>query len=196
MININSLSINATSTAILASVSTSVGFTFTKILLWDNLTYRDYSKAIDLTSKLLQTSENEDFTIVLSDLTGISSLTGMLFIEFTTNEATSNTQTGLVANFVNYHECLMDKALAVTVKNCKIEQGQGNCSSQNNILFIGTLIDTLYTAVLFGLIDEAISIMETLNELCEVCTHCPDLGDAMLVSGLGFKTVNNQITPL
>lgn len=191
MITINSLSINTSAINILVSASTPSGFLFTKVLLWDSLTYRDYSKAIDLTSKLSQTSNQEDFVITAEELNK-TSFKGIYFLEFTSNEAAPNTQTGLVANFIQYHECLMDKVLAISVKNCKVQDSQ--CGKVDTTAFIGTLIDALYTSVIFELVEESIDIITTLDELCEVCTNCPDSKSPSLTAGLGFKTIDNKVT--
>lgn len=176
---------------ILVDVNTVAGKKFTKMLLWNSTTYKVEAKAVDLTSLLAGTSENEILSISITDA-GVSKFSGMYFIEFTTDEASLNTHTGLVANFVKYHECLMDKALQIEVENCSVIKSE--CGRDNDLLFITALIESLNTAVIFSLIEEAIAMEDTLNQLCGECTLCPDLGDdALLLSGMGFKTVNNQV---
>jgi len=191
------MSISQGADTILVDLSVEPGYNLTGVKLWTKDTYKDTTRAIDLLPLAPEIIGDITFSILANALDGITVFSGIFFIEFTETEeiggptAITQTQMGVVANYISYHECMMDRALEVEVKNCKIQEP--NCSKKNNVFFINTLLDSLYTATLFSLHNEALKMIGTLDELCVNCSNCPDLGDALLLAGLGFSTVNNQI---
>lgn len=202
MISINVLQINEFATKIDVNVSTAVGSNITQVLLWDSTTFKNYSKAIDLSSLLEGTTETENFAIDAS-LIGVKKFSGLYFIEFTSNEVivpddcvnNINTGLGIVANLIPYHECILDKVMSIEIKGCKqIELGGSECSEcSEQLLFINTLLQSVYSSIKFGFYEEAIKILNNLNELCEICNTCPDYGNTLLINGLGFGVQNNSI---
>jgi hypothetical protein len=189
MVTIKLLDLNSAATAITVSVETDqIGHTITKALIWDKNTYNDPTTAIDLTSLLDGTNQTEDF-IVSNTVLGVDNIKGLYIMEFTSSEETDNIQTGVVANLVPYHECILDKALQTDIKNCSIQKP--NCKESDNLLFTSTLLDTLYDTILFDLIEESIQIIETLDDLCEVCVNCPDYNVTLAKNGYGYKTIDN-----
>jgi hypothetical protein len=203
--NIENLSINSAATKIAAKVVANPGNKIIAAYAWNNETYQDTTKAINLSSLLAGISETEDFTITAADL-GVETIAGLWMIKFYSDQSVSepwwvnyNVVTaeevplmGVVANLVPYNECVMEKALKVTVKNCKVVKT--NCGNLDTLLFSSTLLDTLSSAILFGLLNEAAQIIEALDEVCTVCTLCPDYGASLSSIGFGFKTTNNIIT--
>lgn len=202
MVSINVLKLDEFATKINVNVSTTPGNNITQVLLWDSTTFKDYSQAIDLSNLLDGTTEVEDFAIHASQI-GVEKFSGLYFIEFTSNEVivpndcenNMNTALGVVANLIQYHECVLDKIMNIEVKGCKqIELRNNECSEcSENLLFINALLQSLYTSIKFGFYEEAIRIAQNLDELCEICHTCPDYGNTLLINGLGFGVENNSI---
>jgi hypothetical protein len=190
---INILSIDSTFTTITCSLSADVGNKVLKVIGWTGDTYLDYNNVIDLTALLSGVDENEDFSITAADM-GVESFAGFFAFEVYSDEAVSEESSviGIVTNFLPYHECMLDKVLSITIKNCEISNDE--CGEKKEVLFISTVLDTLYDTMNFGLYEEAIQIIDTLNDLCEVCAVCPDLGEDLTGTGFGYKTVDNIIT--
>jgi len=185
--------LDSTATSITVDADAGEGNVFTEMVFWDSSTYKNPAKSIDLTSLLNGAVQNEILVINASDV-NLSRFDGLFFVELTNNEATPSVQMGIVANLVPYHECMLDKSLAVKVVNCEIKQP--TCGNDSPVLFVSTLIESLNTAIIFSLFDEAIKMVETLDELCMKCSSCPDLGDALLLEGYGYRTVNNSVTSI
>ena len=182
MITIKNLKINNDSSKINVNVETVKDKKFTKVLLWDFKTFKDYTKAIDLSSLLtVAASRNniETFEIVPSNINQTSFL-GLFFLEF--SDDNKQKKIGLVSNFIKYYECLLDKTLKIDLKN-----------KNDDTFYLSTLLNTLNSTVKWGFYTEAISIIKTLEELCEICSTCPDYKNNKLVNGLGFGITDNSI---
>jgi len=190
MIVIKKFQINSEANLINVELEASVGETVTKVLLWDNRTFQNYNKAVDLTSKLSQTSNIEEFTIDLKDV-GQSSFTGIYFMEVSTSdqECEDCGLIGIAANLIKYNECLLDKVLKYSV--CVT----GNCNDklENNILSIDTLLETVTICITSGYYSEAIDILKTLDKLCGTCDSCKTLTTYCGKSGLSFSTLDNNL---
>lgn len=192
------LEITPGATSMTATVEVEAGNTVVKALAWNTDTYKDEAVAIDLTHLLSGTDETENISISAEDL-GVQKITGFYAVEFfssasegfkTDQQVEETPQTGVAINLLPYHECMMEKSLAIQVQDCKIVES--SCE-ENNLLLISTLLDTVISTILFSLDDETIKILKTLDCLCGVCTACPDLGDDLTISGYSYKTVNNNI---
>lgn len=202
MVSINTLQIDTFAEKIDVDVSTTSGNTITNVYVWKSEDFKDYSKAIDLSSLLEGTDETESFAIFAQEHLNVEKITGLWFIEFQSDEDivpddcsnNSNTAIGVVANLIPYHECVLNKLLSIEVDDCKpvVEDNCDECSG--NIYYINTLLTALNEAIRFGYYEEAIRIIKNLDDLCDVCHTCPDYGDTLLINGLGFATINNSIT--
>ena len=197
MIIINSLNINELSDKIEVDISASVGEVFTTVLVWNSSTYKDPSQAIDVSSLLTATSENEVFDIPASML-GVTNILGVWFIEFTTDEVIipgaccqDNVRLGIVSNLTPYHLCILNGVMNMKIDGCsgKAIDGCAECNSET--LYKQTLLDSLYFALGYGYYDEAIKLIGILDEICEVCNTCPDYGDTVLLTGSGHGVFNN-----
>lgn len=164
--------------------------TVTKVLLWDNRTFQDYNKAIDLTSKLSQTSNLEEFTIETKDI-GQSSFTGIYFMEVTTSDQECDNcgLIGIAANLIKYNECLLDKVLKYSV----CVTGGCNDKLENSIISIDTLLETVTVCISSGYYSEAIDLLEVLDKLCGICDSCKTLTTYCGKSGLNFSTLDNNL---
>jgi hypothetical protein len=133
----------------------------TSLLLWDNLTYKNYSLAIDISSKLTGTA-TQNIVITLADL-GISYFDGVYFIEAEGTDISISA----VADLTRYKECILTKVLAIA-----------ECSSclkafNNSIINSQILLLSLEAAVAEGFIDEIMLIIEALNKFCsDNCKSC------------------------
>lgn len=184
MITINELLINDVATEISVDVDAGAGNLITEVNLYTIATYKDTALKIDL-SGLLAGTQNEVFTISADDIS-LTKIEGLYFIEFVSNEI--STQMGVASNFVSYHECLLNKTLAITVASCTAPE----CKDLE-VNFITTLIDTLYDACILELFPSSVKINKALDVACRVCNTCPSTSDALLTSGLGIETTNNVI---
>lgn len=190
MIVIKKFQISSDTNTINVELEAGENETITKVLLWDNNTFQDYSKAIDLTFKLSQTSNIEEFTIETKDVSK-SSFTGIYFIEVTTSdqECENCGLIGIAANLIKYNECLLDKVLKYSV--C----ASGNCNDklENAILSIDTLLETLSICIASGYYSEATDLLKTLDLLCNNCDSCKSLTTYCGKSGLNFSTLDNNL---
>jgi hypothetical protein len=187
---IHNLAINSGALTMTVSVEVDAGNTVNKILAWNKDTYKVTEDAIDLTSLLAGTDETEDFTISAADL-GVEQISGFWAVEFFSSDSGEESKTGIAINLLPYYECVVNKSLAISVKNCKVEDSK--CGKIDTLLFANTLLENTHHTVLFGLYEETIQILDTLEDICEICTACPDYGTDLTHTGYGYKTENNVI---
>lgn len=132
------------------------------LYLWDETTYKDFSKGIDLSGKLTG-SATENITITLQDINQ-STLDGIYFIEAQDTEFSSLKYT---YNFTRYKECILDKI----VKNIQCR----DCMDYLNVNIINShslLIATEY-ALELGYIEVALNNIKVLNKYCSnECSEC------------------------
>lgn len=130
--------------------------------LWNDKTYKDFSKAIDLTSKLTG-SNTEIITISLTDIRE-SNIDGIYFIEVESPEEISVAYT---YNFLKYKECILDKIIAnIECKDCLDYFDQDTINSHS------LLIATEY-AIELGYIEIALNNIKALNKYCSnTCKSC------------------------
>lgn len=200
MININSVVIDPTATKINVNIDALglIGVTF-----WTWNTYDDPSQGIDLTS-LIPAPQGNNYTFVIdvSDV-NLTNFNGLFFIEFTFDNLEeidlcheeANKRLSVVANLTQYYNCLLDKVLKSDIKGCG--QKESNCvECENDMMQTHVLLSTLQTAIRFGFFNEAIRIVEVLDDFCEICHSCPPYGDINIIGGYTFGIVNNSLTLL
>jgi hypothetical protein len=133
----------------------------TSLSLWTDITYKDYSLAVDLSSKLTGAT-TENITITLADLS-ITYFDGIYFVEAESVEVSI----AAVADLTRYKECILTKVLEIAQCN--------DCLKvfNNSLLNSQALLLSLQTAVTEGFIDEIMLIVETLNKFCsDNCKSC------------------------
>lgn len=193
MIHIELLKISQDQTNINVSVSTNVGDTITSFKGWKRTTFKDYNQAIDLTSKLSQTSETEVFQISIEDM-GVTLFDDIYFFEITSSNIENACQTcpgntiiGITANFNKYQECLLNKVLNSSLETLN--------SCDNNIINVFILLENLKIAIQSGYFTEVITILNTLDVLCKSsnCTLCNTIKFPIYYTGLNYWTFDNQI---
>lgn len=186
MITINSFTIASDGSNLNVSVSAAETYKITSAILWTQDTYKDYTKAIDFTSKLAQTSENEIFEITAADIS-VTELDGIYWIEFETDEAAQEAALGVTTNLTRFYYCISEMVYAVT----------DPCVDNNmplfNSLTANMYIDCLRNALILSQYTQAIMFWKNLNRMCKVsCKTCCDIA-AITQAGFGFATINNEL---
>ena len=203
MIVINLLKISNDRTTMDVSVSTSAGETIESVSLWTDKSFKNYDAALDFTSKLAQTSEDEVFSITASEVDG-DVFDGIFFLEFTTTDVTppstctgcnGQIALGVVAEFTRFQECILEKVLKLNTCDGEIF-GKGGCgdSKTGDIINTKVILDALKYALQSGFYNEAITFKKQLDKFCtEKCWTCDDLTDPTYLSGLNYCTIDNTL---
>lgn len=134
----------------------------TSLRVWTENTFKDFTQAIDLSSKLTG-SATENITISLADL-GITEFDGIYFIEA---EDTDETSLEYAYDISRYKECVIDRLLEL--------EACDQCLDEENIDLINVAmnVDALEHALAFRFIDEILNITSVLNSYCSnSCQSC------------------------
>jgi hypothetical protein len=125
----------------------------------------------------------------------LSNFNGVFFLKFGDDTTTmDNSKLGVAANLIDYADCLLLKTLKITTKGCgEINNDCEGC--KGNASFVATLIEALNAAIMFGYLDEAVRIVETLDKTCNTCQGCPSQSELYL-DGYGYGIINDNITLL
>lgn len=186
MITINNFNISTDGKNLNVSVSASATYKIISVKLWNQSTYKDYTQAVDFTSKLAGTSENEIFTINASEV-GETDLEGIYWIEFETDELGISPELGVATNLTRFYYCISEMLCAI----------QDPCVPNNvplfNVLTSNLYIDSLRNSLILTHYTQAIMFWKNLNRLCKVsCKTCCDVS-SVTQAGLGFATINNEL---
>ncbi len=186
MITINTLQISVDRLSMSVSLTAEVGDLFTSVNLWTESTFKDYTQAIDFSSKLAGSTNTESFTILASDL-NIPVFDGLYFLEFGDNAA--NLQLGSVAELTTYKKCLLDSTLEILGSNVNVLKGEGcNNTDFNKVIYVNAILNALQAAMISGYYGEAIDLIAVLKKFCTECPDCPTLS-----SILSLGTLNNNL---
>ena len=139
-------------------------------------------------------AEQYSFDITKEDVE-LSNFNGIFFLKFEDDTpAPNNTKLGVAANLIDYADCLLSKTLKITTKGCgEVNNDCEGC--KGNASFVATLIEALNSAIVFGYLDEAIRIIETLDSTCNTCQGCPSQSEIYL-NGYGYGIIDDNITLL
>lgn len=194
MIYINNLAISNDRTSLNVNVQTNVGANITKVLLWNENTFKDYSQAIDISFKLEQVNNKEIFTLLNTDI-NIGQFTGIYFLEFTSNHEETgcsgcqNTVIGIAANLNNIKLYLLDELLKLEVCN--------NCNNNlDNIINSDLMLKGICSALTLGYYEEAIFLYKKIKRLLVDkldCVECRQLRTPSYVYGLNYGTLDNTL---
>lgn len=193
MVQINIFKVNHNRTQLDIKLTTSTGNTIQSVKLWTQDTFKDYSQALDFTSKLSQTGNIETFTISANEINE-TILTGIYFIEVTDDSSPSecstcnNTEMGVATDFARFQYCI----LAIL---CKLEEQCIGCNNElHKALTMKLYIEGMRNSLMLGNFTTAITFWKNLNRSCKSkCVECNNL-DIIAKKGLGFQTLNNQLT--
>ena len=202
MISINILQIPSDRQTINVSVETSVGNTIDSAILWTDSTFKDYTKAIDLSDKLVGINNKEVFSINIGDTTENGSFDGIYFIEFTATNVVSTggacvdydelISLGVVANLGYFQECLLKDILKINYNTDDVI----NSNEVTNVINVKVLLDALVVSIKFGYYQEALDILASLRKLCKsntTCISCDNLSTPVFKTGLNFGILDNNI---
>jgi hypothetical protein len=136
--------------------------TISSLKFWTNLTYKDFSLAIDLTSKLTASS-TENITITLSDV-GLSYFDGVYFLEA---EDPDELSSAIESDLTRYKECIVNKLAEFSVCDDCLEK------DSNSLLNAHALLTGLEDAIEQGWINEILLFISSLNKYCSNdCITC------------------------
>lgn len=188
MITINYITIRPDRTTMDISVTAEVGLLIDSVNLWTDATFKDYSLAIDFTSKLTKASNNETFTITATEL-GLTEFSGLYFLEFIDTNATPNFVLGMAADLTVYRKCMLDQTLDLLNSSVDLYTG-GGCESPEveNIIYLNMILEATKVAIKSSFYGEALDFLEALKKLCASnCTTCPTYTNALI-----FGVVDNN----
>jgi hypothetical protein len=192
MVYIQTLRISDDRQFIYLDVSTSTGNTIEKILLWKEDTYKDVTKAIDLSSYISGLNNREVLSIPISAVSE-EEFKGIYFLEFTSTDTVNDDDCsdcdeavamGVTVDLTEYHDCILNQTMKVVL-------GGDN----DEVLEAQLLLDNVYTSLRFGWYEEAISILALLEEYCGTdCVTCRELVVPEQKKNLGFGVLNGTMT--
>ncbi len=202
MIAVNILKISADRQTIDVSVSAATGDTITKVELWNEDNFKDYTQSIDLSSKLSGSTNNEVFQISTSDA-NVSSFDGIYFLEITsTNNNPGSCTTcqdpllAVVADLSAYREVLLKKILKLNTCSTDIFQGDiCSDSAANNIININLLLEAILASLQLGYYSDSLSLLKSLKKLVNIsdCDNCGDYEYSTFITGLNYSILNGTL---
>lgn len=145
---------------------------------WSNVTYKDYSDAIDLSSKLTA-SATETITITLSDV-GLVYFDGVYFLEA---EDVSEISESITGDLTRYKECILNKLAEYSVcEECLQKEN-------NSLLNAHALLTGLEDAIEVGFINEILLFINALDKYCSA--ECLTCGDRNNVVNTNYYSTND-----
>lgn len=146
--------------------------------LWNDKTYKDFTKAIDFTAKL-NGSSVQVITISLEDIRE-SVLSGIYFIEV---EDSNSVSTAYTYNFIKYKECILEKIIKnIQCKDCL------DYFDRDTINAHSLLIATEYSIEL-GYIEVALNNIKALNKYCS--NKCKSCGSFSNITDINLFSLND-----
>lgn len=174
MILINNFEIQNNGENLAIDIETNIGSTITSVLLWNINTFKDYTKAIDLSYKLNGLDNTESFTVNAEEVDVIK-FEDIWFIEivsdFTDNECNNllDPALGIAYNLSPYYNCLLNRFLKYHSEECSIKS-----LVDDTTIMINLLIEMLEKGIEYGYYLQVIDLLYKLKELCNLnkCTNC------------------------
>ena len=193
MILIKNFEIQNNGDNIYLDIETNIGSTITSILLWNLNTFKDYTQAINLSDKIIGTSNIEQIKVTADEL-DIIKFEDIWFVEIqSNNETTSSGPFNSIFNFVfnttNTNVTTLEPALGITYNlnpyyNCLLNRflthTTNECLSSNEILLddvtlsISLLIDMIEMGIEQGYYLQIIDLLAKVKKLCSIqkCNNC------------------------
>ena len=198
MIRINDCRVSNDNTKIYIDVETTEGYLITHAGMWDESTFKVFSKEKSL--PILQ-ENNKELLIVTAASVGLKKFNGIYFIEFET-DAPNATDTGtlmpvtaVITNLVSYYKCAMNMLLRVSGSQLNLFNARvTNEGDANNVMAIHLLIDAVTQAIKLNRFLDAINLLSNLRILCSSCSDCGDSNSPMPedCSDCGSTTIHYQ----
>lgn len=152
----------------------------TSITMWLNDNFKDYSKSIDLSSRLEQTSNREVLTITAQSL-DLHSFEGLIFIEFEDDSEETedlnctncfNPKLVILTNFNKFYKCIADELNKINLNDCINLNQNGNCCNPptlDKVIMMNLIIEGIKLNLSVGRYNVAVIQMNKLNKLCRNC---------------------------
>lgn len=176
MINVTKFLVSNDLKSIELDLSITPGQIVTELLLWDDLTYKDPTKSIDLTALLDGTTENESIVITASDA-GLTSFDGIYIAQIQTSEPEAFIIA--TANFTQYYivQAKLVANIDLSCLNC-------NQNFQNALLF-DMYLEAMKNSLLLGRFRDAIDNLGKLKIVSEDsdCSGCNDIEPLVSTAG-------------
>ena len=136
--------------------------TITSLVFWTDVTFRNYSQSIDLSSKLTGSS-TENITITLGDIS-LPYFDGIYFIEA---EGPDELSLSISSDLTKYKECILSKLMtAISCDDCLKTQLPSITNAQTLLVSLGTAIESAF-------IDEISLLFTALKKYCsDDCKTC------------------------
>lgn len=176
-ITINNFEIINDGTQLAIDVETNLTYNISKILIWTMLDYKDYSLAINLSSKILAVN-NKEVIIVNASEVGLTLFKDIVFMEVESTyvdtpgcQDCQSPTTGVTYNLTPYYYCLLSYLLQLEINNCV--DCDKNKSNQM-VITINMLIDNIIKSLQIGYYTQASQMVTKLQKLCTLtpCTDC------------------------
>tara|TARA_B110000902_G_scaffold76035_1_gene90309 strand:+ start:5404 stop:5982 length:579 start_codon:yes stop_codon:yes gene_type:complete len=152
------------------------GQTVTRLLLWDQKTYRDPSKSVNLTSLLSGSTNTESIVISVSNA-GVTKFDGMYFLQI----ETSDSEAVVVATFnMTQYYTVQAKLIANIDLSCL------NCNTNfQNALLFDLYLEATKQALLLGRYQDAIDNLAKLIITVDTsdCDACNDIEPLISTAG-------------
>lgn len=192
MVEITVFRVNNQEDKLEITMNTQIDETIQELRLWTQDTFKNYELAIDLSSKLVQSSNTEILTITASEISE-ESLTGIYFIEAVDSTESeecigcSNTVLGVASDFSRFQYC-------ITEYLCKLKIDCPDCNKElGHALTLKLYIDGMKNSLQLGKFNVAIMFWRNLNVVCKSnCVQCDKIS-YITKKGLGFQTLNNDL---
>lgn len=178
MITVNNFQITNNGQNLVINVETDQFIIIESILLWNNDSFKDYTKAINLNYKLQNIDNTESFIVTASELE-INSFDDMWFIEIKTNyqlegdpENPVETALAITYNLSPYYKCMLNEYL----NHQKTKSACIGCGDEisNMVLTISLITDVIEKSIQEGYYSQAISELNKVKKLCSItkCNNC------------------------
>lgn len=157
-------------------VEVTAGQTVTELLLWDQDTYRDPSKSINLSSLIVGANNTEVIEITAADA-GLAQFDGMYFLQITTSEP----EAAIVATFnLTQYYIIQAKLIANIDLSCLSCNG----NFQNSLLF-DMYLEATKQALCLGRFQDAIDHLSKLIITVDTsdCETCNDIEPVVSTAG-------------
>lgn len=178
MIVINNFEIQDSGSELNIQLTTDATFVITKILLWNTDTFKDYTKAIDLSYKINGSNNTENITVTATELE-LDSFKDIWFIEIDSDATTSpcdlllDPALGITYDFTPYYKCLLDKFLKQHTDDCSLDGVVLN----ETTLTISLLLQMLEDGIEYGYYNQVIDLLTKVKKLCNLkaCNNCEQI---------------------
>lgn len=192
MVQINNVSISNDGTEIYIDVqSHSRDGLIKSITLWDNHTFKDFGKGIDISFKIVGESNREIFTLTRNDVE-LDNFEGIWYLEFEDDSELiddcsdcNNPQLVVLTNFNSIYRCIANELNKMDLCSPNLFlQSSSECNIQgiDKILTIQLIIDSVKYNFALGQFLQGNEMYKQLNKLCRNCFNFEQINKSTCTS--------------